>query len=101
MEVLKKPYEISLWDDQLIWHRRKLVNANISSASAYEPGKYYSKNQTLGGSGTDGANNSIVPYTLDYGDYVQGRAYYSLAPWINGNYKEGESEEDVSIPEDE
>ena len=29
MNITKKPYEISLWEDELVWHRRKLNRAEI------------------------------------------------------------------------
>jgi hypothetical protein len=41
--LIRKPYEISLWEDRLVWHRRKLVLISINEAE-YEPGKFYSQN---------------------------------------------------------
>jgi hypothetical protein len=30
MSITKKPYEISLWDEQLAWHRRKLEIVDVN-----------------------------------------------------------------------
>lgn len=89
-EVLKKPYEISLWKEQLIYHRRKLVPQTGVTSDTYKPGVYYSQNESNGGEN----NTSAIPYTLDYGDYVQNRKYYSLAPWTEDNVKEGSAMSD-------
>jgi hypothetical protein len=39
--IIKKPYEISLWDEKLVWHRKKLKLAEVNE-DKYEPGKFYS-----------------------------------------------------------
>ena len=39
--LFKKEYEISLWDDVLYWHRRKLKKIAVTE-NDYQPGKYYS-----------------------------------------------------------
>jgi hypothetical protein len=45
MDIAKKPYEISLWDEQLIWHRRKLQsidnNSRFTDENPYTRGTYY------------------------------------------------------------
>jgi hypothetical protein len=37
----KRPYEISLWDEQLIWERHILDFVQVLKDD-YAPGKYYS-----------------------------------------------------------
>ena len=88
MDLFKKPYEISLWDDRLMWHRRKLVSAGTVSKENYRPGKYYSAN-------VEGAGAKI--YSLDTTAWVKDRQYYELAELIEGNYLEGSSPEDIKI----
>lgn len=95
MDITKKPYEISLWDEKLYWHRRKLNLVGKLEESDYEPGKYYSQNadpeSVLG----------QIPYTLDYTDWIEDRDYYELAPYNENNYKEGPSAADVILEEGE
>ena len=88
MDLFKKPYEISLWDDRLMWHRRKLVSVGTVSKENYRPGKYYSAN-------VEGAGVKI--YSLDTTAWVKDRQYYELAELIEGNYLEGSSPEDIEI----
>ena len=35
MSITKKPYEISLWDEELSWHRRKLEQITITDKNDY------------------------------------------------------------------
>ena len=89
--ILKKPYEISLWDEQLIWHRRKLELADPQpTKDNYEVGKFYSQNQKVSG-------ESAVPYTLDYTAFDNKRMYYTLKPYIKGNFKEGAQSADIDL----
>lgn len=85
--ILKKPYEISLWDEQLYWHRRKLVEVSVSKQN-YTPGKYYSQSSI---------GQGAKPYVLDNGPYVEGKKYYTLAPKTSGNYVEGPSASDTNV----
>ena len=86
----KRPYEISLWDEQLIWERRKLEQVEGLEEGKYTPGEYYSQNSEAIGE---------VPYTLDFGEYTDGRAYYILSS-KEGDFIRGESSSDVRSPED-
>ena len=86
--LIKKPYEISLWEDKLLWHRRKLTFIDVEEKN-YEPGIFYSQNLTVAG-------ESEAPYTLDYDDYTDGRAYYKLDPDDEDGEK-GWSEDDINI----
>ena len=88
MDLFKKPYEISLWDDRLMWHRRKLVSVGTVSKENYRPGKYYSAN-------VEGAGAKI--YSLDTTAWVEDREYYELAELNEGNYLEGKSSDDIEI----
>ena len=93
--ILKKPYEISLWDEQLIWHRRKLALANPQpTKDNYEVGKFYSQNQKVSG-------ESAVPYTLDYTTFDNERPYYTLKPYAEGNFKEGTQSTDIDLTSSE
>jgi hypothetical protein len=74
--IKKKPYEISLWEDVLFWHRRKLAPITFDNGAGYETGKYYSKNIALGGED----NKSAIPYTLDYEPWSKDKIYYELMP---------------------
>lgn len=98
-DVLKKPYEISLWEEQLYWHRRKLVLIGAVKEKDYKPGKYYSLDTNA-----IGAN----PYVLDNGTWVENKNYYSLAPKEEvienktvKNYKEGPSSTRVDLTQEE
>lgn len=68
MSVLKKPYEISLWDDILKWYRLPLRAIKLTKDS-YEPGVYYSQKPTAFGA---------LPYVPDYEDYQEGQRYYTI-----------------------
>lgn len=70
MELLKTPYEISLWDDKTVWVRRALEGVNVAEEE-YEPGKYFSQTPTAGTYGS-------IPFTIDYNDYNETQKYYSL-----------------------
>lgn len=86
--ILKKPYEISLWDEKIYWHRRRLIEAEGVTDKNYQPGKFYSQdNNALGNS----------PYVLDNNPYDSKKAYYSLMPKTEGNYVEGPRAEDTNV----
>jgi hypothetical protein len=42
MDVTKKHYEISLWEDKLYWVRKPLESAGEVTKDNYETGKYFS-----------------------------------------------------------
>ena len=94
MNMFKKPYEISLWDDRLIWHRRKLDQVDkeieFTQENPYKRGKYYvekSSTDTFG----------VAVYELSYEDYDEDETYYKLSELIKGNYLEGNSTKDIEI----
>jgi hypothetical protein len=89
MDITKKPYEISLWEDQLFWHRRKLVKADVTEDN-YVPGKYYSLH-------TGNFGQSVIPYILYNKAYDANTEYYQLADMLPGNYLEGNFTEDISV----
>jgi hypothetical protein len=66
MSITKKPYEISLWDEKLAWHRRELEPVIVNEED-YQPGTFFSQNPQV-----DGA----IPYTLDFGNYRDDQRYY-------------------------
>jgi hypothetical protein len=41
MNIAKKPYEISLWEDELVWHTRELEPIQVLEKD-YKPGKFFS-----------------------------------------------------------
>ena len=88
MDTFKKPYEISLWEDELVWHRRKLSKVQINKDD-YEKGKYYSVNPNVKGT---------PQYWLDTRDFDSSVTYYSLAPISEDNNLEG-TKEDIEVPE--
>ena len=83
-EYLKKPYEISLWDEKKMWVRHLLVPIRLR-ADEYKVGKYYSQNQSVYGN---------IPYTLDYNEYNAFQVYYQLS---NDLKVEGRAAEEISI----
>lgn len=76
MSITKKPYEISLWDEQLYWHRRGLQVVEIDDINIYERGKYYVQNESQDTYG-------ITVYELDYDEYNKEKVYYELMPLPN------------------
>lgn len=86
--ILKKPYEISLWDEKIYWHRRRLIEAEGVTDKNYQPGKFYSQHSNALG-------NS--PYVLDNNPYDSEKVYYSLMPKTEGNYVEGPRAEDTNV----
>ena len=85
MEMFKKPYEISLWEDELIWHTRELEPIKVLEKD-YAPGKFFSQNPTVAGE---------IPYTLDYQLYNEGQQYFQIKS--NGKVREGNSSQAVNI----
>jgi hypothetical protein len=81
--MFKKPYEISLWDDRLIWHRRKLVlvdhSIEFTRNNPYKRGIYYIED-------TNENTSGVATYKLCYDDYDSTKIYYKTAPLIKGNY---------------
>ena len=88
MSILKKPYEISIWDDRLVWYRRKLIKKASLKKEDYIPGKFYSA-----------VENSVraATYNLDMGPWSETKTYYSLAPLSSGNYLENSNVELLEI----
>jgi hypothetical protein len=102
-DILKKPYEISLWDEQLCWHRRKLELVGRLEKDQYSSGTYYYESNTAAG-------DSKNPFVLDNGPWVEDRIYYSLPAKkeerdengiIIKNYKEGPNSSDTDLTEEE
>ena len=90
--LFKKQYEISLWEDVLYWHRRKLEQVNVEEAE-YEPGKYYSQE-------TESQSHGARPYVLDLEPYDKDKIYYKLANQEKDNFLEGSNATDINIQED-
>lgn len=92
MNITKKPYEISLWDEQLVWHRRKLKQVEVEKEN-YCRGVYYVVSDSLG----------ATSYELSYGDYTpyeEGKSpYFQLEPLDKDkmNWLEGNSSDSVDI----
>jgi hypothetical protein len=42
-DIFQRPYEISLWDDDLFWRKQLLKKVKLTKET-YKPGKYYSNN---------------------------------------------------------
>lgn len=89
MDMFKKPYEISLWDEQLVWHRRKLEQVNVEE-NKYERGVYYSEKK-------DALGTAI--YELNNQEYDSNTIYYQLTSLEEGNYIEGFSADEIIMPE--
>lgn len=85
--LFKKEYEISLWDDVLYWHRRKLKKIAVTE-NDYQPGKYYSQSDDVSGA---------KPYNIDLKPYSNDKTYYELEEWREGNYLEGDSADSINI----
>ena len=82
MEILKKPYEISLWDDRLWYVSVQLTPIELTEDS-YEPGKYYSQNlKNVQGT---------IPFTLDVNPFNDGQRYFTLTNTL----KQGETLKDI------
>lgn len=88
MSILKKPYEISIWDDRLVWYRRKLIKEALLKKEDYLPGKYYSAIENNAGAAT---------YNLDTEPWSEAKTYYSLAKLDTGNYLENSNVELLEI----
>ena len=87
MDIRKKPYEISLWDEQLVWHRRKLAMVELT-AETYKRGVYYVQTDALG----------TAIYDLSYDDYTSGETYYQLASLEEADaIIESENSNEISI----
>lgn len=88
MSILKKPYEISIWDDRLVWYRRKLIKEALLKKEDYLPGKYYSVIEN---------NIGAATYNLDTEPWSEAKTYYSLAKLDTGNYIENSNVELLEI----
>ena len=84
MGITKKPYEISLWDEKLVFVTRQLHPIVVKEAD-YEPGKYYSQNQKVQGA---------IPFTIDYNPYNEGQRYFELRD-KNSRVKESYNAKDL------
>lgn len=65
-KMLKKPYEISLWDDVLITETWYGINTDVNKNN-YRQGEYYYN---------DGANHYVIDFSPNY---TEGRNYFTLA----------------------
>ena len=87
--MFNKPYEISLWEDYVIYRRQKLKEKKLTK-DEYEPGEFYSQNlDEIGGN----FGNSLIPYTIDYLPYVEGKEYYVA----DDLFMEGETMNELTI----
>lgn len=99
VNIKRKPYEISLWEETLIWQRRKLEIAENITKDNYEPGVYYYDKTS-----EEGAAGAAI-YVIDHGSFNEAREYYSLQSQVfdtegaPANFLEGESAADVEITE--
>ena len=87
MDIVKKPYEISLWEDELTWQRLELEPIVVEEKD-YRPGKFFSQDPLVAGA---------IPYALDYNDYRDGQRYYRFKS--NGKYTENSKPELVGLNE--
>ena len=81
VNMIKKPYELSLWDENLTWRRQKLVLLQNLKEEEYQPGVYYSINSnstTVDQNGAITGTFGARPYVLDMEGWVEGREYYRL-----------------------
>ena len=100
MSITKKPYEISLWEEQLVWHRRKLEPIPIASKDDYKRGAYYVKSDAQG----------ATAYELSYEDYDASETYYKLVDFPTneegkiiqeeGKFKESYDSDGINISSD-
>jgi hypothetical protein len=67
MNIAKKPYEISLWEEKPVWVRHELEHV-IVLESDYKPGKYYSQDTST--------TYGEVPWTLDFNEYRDDQRYF-------------------------
>lgn len=72
--IIKKPYEISLWEDKICYAARLLQEVESKSEEEHSKGRYYILN--------NGA------YQVDKESFDSNKNYYSLIPKNEGNYKE-------------
>ena len=87
--LFKKEYEISLWEDELHWHRRKLQEAQITEEE-YKPGLYYTASAGI-------QEYGARQYFLSLDSYNDQAVYYTLASKEDDNFLEGASAESVGI----
>ena len=69
MDLFKKPYEISLWTEELVWQSNKLESVGNLNAKTYEPGKYFSQRKE---------GNDALPYELDISGWKENTEYFEL-----------------------
>lgn len=85
MNITKRPYEISLWEDQLVWQRLELEAAQVSEED-YRPGAFFSQDPTVLGA---------IPYSLDNEPYRVGQRYYRFK--ADGKCLEGDGPNSVVV----
>jgi hypothetical protein len=86
MDILKLPYEISLWEDKLFWCKVLLKEVTLSKEN-YKPGLYFSARAGVSGAPI---------YELDNDSYAGDKQYYTLTSKFIVN----ENVEDISTPSD-
>ena len=72
--IIKKPYEISLWEDKICYAARLLQEVETKLEEEHNKGRYYILN-----------NNT---YQVDKESFNKDKTYYSLIPKNETNYKE-------------
>jgi hypothetical protein len=88
-DIKKKPYEISLWEDRLVWVKQLLEKADIKEKD-YAPGKFYEARKNVYVSDETSENiNETYTYILSIEPFDAEKTYYTLAPRDGENtYKE-------------
>ena len=87
--MFNKPYEISLWEDYVVYRRQRLKVA-MPTEKTYKPGEFYSQN--LHELGND-YGSSLEPYTIDYLPFDKSKIYYAS----DEAFLESEFMEDINI----
>ena len=87
--LFKKQYEISLWEDGLYWHRRKLQRADVIKED-YKPGVYYTISDAV-------QQYGARQYVLSLGPYNEQTIYYTLMSKEKNSYLEGDHSDNISV----
>lgn len=86
-ETIKTPYEISIWNEKLVWERRGLQFVYLSKEQ-YKPGKFFSQTPREGVYGA-------IPFIIDCGEFNEGQRYYELIP--NGEVETADNPDDLAL----
>lgn len=84
-ELIKTPYEISLWGETLVWERRDLELVNIDKAS-YKPGNFFSQSPSPNIFGA-------IPFAADCAVFNPTQRYYRLK--LDGKVETSERPEEL------